>query len=69
LLTAQVTLLEALALAGDPVTGPNVQPIVTGGAFTNYAVISQVRVGNIFDTQNRRKRQLPETYVSDTVSY
>lgn len=69
LLTAQVTLLESLFLPGDPVLGPTVVPIVTGGTFTQYATITQVRVGNIFDTQNRRKRQLPETYVSDTVSY
>lgn len=66
---AQVDLLEALAFPGDPALGPTVVPIVTGGAFTNYATITQVRVGNIMDTQNRRKRQLPETYLSASVSY
>ena len=69
LLTAQTTLLEALFYDADPGGTAQVTPIITGAPWTNYAVISQVRVGDIFDTQNRRKRQLPETYVSDTVTY
>lgn len=68
-LSNQVALLEALALTADPVLGPTVRPIVTGGAYSQYAVINACRVGNIFDTQNRRRRALVETYVSDTVTY
>jgi hypothetical protein len=69
LLAAQVALLEAVAFDGDPVLGPNVRPIVTGGGYSAYATISQVRMGNVWDTQNRRRRQLVETYSSTSVSY
>lgn len=69
LMDGQVALLEALYYDGTGTDGSVVKPIVTGGTFTNYAVITQVRVGNIFDTQNRRRRQLTETYLSASVSY
>jgi len=68
-LDAQVALLQALDL--DPVlsTDPHVRPIVTGGNWTKYSVINQVRVGDIMDTQQRRRRQLLETVSSAAVTY
>lgn len=69
LLNAQVALLEAVSyIPGGAITA-EVVPCITGGSFTQYASISQVRVGNVFDTQNRRRRQLVETYSSATVTY
>lgn len=67
LLGAQVALLEACRLGALSTAGVNVLPIVTGGGYTQYATISQVRVGNVWDTQNRRRRQLVETYSSSPV--
>jgi len=69
LVAAHVSLLEALSL--DPVgpTAAHVRPVVTGSPFVQYGTINQVRVGNIPDTQRRRRRSLPETYVSGTPSY
>lgn len=61
--------LEALAFDGPTPTDPSVRPIVTGGNFTQYAVINQVRVGNVMDTQQRRRRQLIETFANETVTY
>jgi len=69
LLNAQVALLEAISdIPGGLVTA-EVVPCITGGSFTQYASISQVRMGNVFDTQNRRRRQLVENYSSATVTY
>lgn len=64
--TAQKTLLESLQLSFG-VGGISCYPIVTGGTFTKYAMINQVRVGNVPDTQRRRRRALPETYDSVSV--
>jgi hypothetical protein len=69
LLGAQVTLMEALAISSVTLGAPQVRPIVTGGGYTQYATITQVRMGNVWDTQNRRRRQLVETYSSSSVSY
>lgn len=43
-------------------SGAQVFPIVTGGNFTNYAKIRTVRVGNVVDTQRRRRNRLQEVY-------
>lgn len=65
----QVTLLESLSQgSGVPATW-TLRPIVTGGNWTRYGVITQVKVGNIIDTQRRRRRSLTETYISDSPSY
>jgi len=64
---AQHDLLVALGVeVSDDV---NVRPIVTGGTFVNYAVINQVRVGNVMDTQRRRRNQLTEVEATQSVSY
>jgi hypothetical protein len=66
---AAVTMLEGLAYQAVGGSGPNVQPIVTGDPWTNYGVITGVRVGDVLDTQRRRRDQLAETYVSGSPSY
>ena len=66
---AQVTLLESLALSPGLGTDPHVRPIVTGGNFTQYSVINAVKVGNVMDTQQRRRRQLIETFTTSPVTY
>lgn len=51
-------------LVADPVSliGVNVDPIVTGAPFAKYGRIDQVRVGNVMDSQRRRRKSLVETY-------
>lgn len=61
---AQKTLLEALHL-NDAV---KTRPIVIGAPYADYAVISQVRIGNVVDTQQRRRRSLAEVYTTVTVN-
>jgi hypothetical protein len=65
----QKDLLEALHYRGTGATPPEVTPIVTGSGYVHYGIISQVKVGNVPDTQRRRRRQIPETYQSTTVTY
>lgn len=65
---AQVTLLESLAM-DHGVSGPDIRPIVTGAPWTKYAVIQSVQVGNVMDSQRRRRGNLTETYITDAVSY
>lgn len=63
----QQALLAALGVeVSDDV---NVRPIVTGAPYVNYAVINSVRVGNVMDTQRRRRNRLTETYTSGAVTY
>lgn len=68
---AEIALLEAVAYDGG--TGfpdvVKVRPSVIGSPWTQYGVITQVRVGNRVDTQRRRRAQLEETYVSGSPSY
>lgn len=47
--------------------GVNVYPVVTGAPFINYAMINQCRVGDVFDTQQRRRRSLVENYANTTI--
>jgi hypothetical protein len=68
-LAGQIALLEGLSYTGVGTNSPHVRPIVTGGNWTKYGEITQVRVGSVFDTQRRRRRSLSETYESDTPSY
>jgi hypothetical protein len=63
----QQTFLAALSDLGGG--DGNMRPIVTGGNYTKYAVINSVRVGNVMDTQRRRRNRLTEVYTSGAVSY
>jgi len=46
-----------------------VKPIVTGAPWTHYGVITSVNVGNVADSQRRRRRQLVEARTSLDVTY
>jgi hypothetical protein len=68
--TNLVTLLEGLGYT--PTLGPfagALRPIVTGAPWTDYGVITEVRVGDLVDTQRRRRRQMVETYTSGSPTY
>jgi hypothetical protein len=62
---AAVAFMEDLAYSA----GPFVRPIVTGGDFTKYAVVNRVAVGNVMDTQRRRRNAISEVYVDGTPTY
>jgi hypothetical protein len=65
-----VAQIEGMSLTPSILTGaPWVLPIVTGSPWTQYGLVQTVRVGNVIDTQRRRRRQEPETYVSAATSY
>ena len=60
-------MLEELVLDG---TGPNSlwgACIVTGAPYNAYAIINQVRIGSIIDTQKRRRNSIAEVYTSSPV--
>lgn len=59
--------LQGCRLDGSGPGGVSVYPVVTGAPFTAYAIINQVRVGDVFDTQQRRRRALDEAYVNTAV--
>ena len=65
----QVALLQDISSNAIGVGAPQIRPIITGGDFTKYAVINQVKVGDVPDTQRRRRNALVETYVSGTPDY
>lgn len=46
---------------------PFVVPIVTGGNYTKYARVKGIRVGNVMDTQRRRRNKIAEVYAERTV--
>lgn len=62
-LAKQVTFLQDITLAGGDVS---VVPALIPD-FTQFALITEVRVGSVPDTQRRRRAQLAETFVNDTV--
>lgn len=68
---AEIALLEAVAInvGSGPGDLVKTRPAVIGSPWTQYGVITQVRVGDRVDTQRRRRAQLEETYVSGTPSY
>lgn len=66
---AGVAFLEALAIVDAIPDHVNVKPIVTGAPYSDYGVIKQVKVGNIMDTQRRRRDRLTEVYTTSAVSY
>ena len=57
------TLLNALKVGSFGVTAV-VRPVVIGSPWTTYFRITQTRVGNVVDSQRRRRRQITETYES-----
>lgn len=66
------TFLESVQINNgvDP-TGTWCSPAVVPRATVEprvYALVNSVRMGNVFDTQRRRRRQLVETYSSASVS-
>lgn len=65
--TAAKNFLEGCRLAGTGPGGVWVYPVVTGLPFSAYAMINQVRVGDVFDTQQRRRRNLVEAFANTTV--
>lgn len=65
--SAAVTMLEAVQ-RDFGTGGINVRAAVIGAPFTNYALITSVRVGNIVDGQVRRRHQLEEAYTTAAVS-
>jgi len=68
-LAAHVALLEGLSYSSVPIGGAHVRPIVTGSPWSQYGTITSVKVGSVPDTQRRRRRSLPETYLTGTPSY
>jgi hypothetical protein len=57
---SMTTFLESLRLSGSS-SGVWCTPIVTGLPYTKYAVINNVIVDNVVDTQQRRRRSIPST--------
>lgn len=66
-LAAQVALLHGLTVNGATSADPSVNAVVTGDPWTHYGLITQVRAGNVSDTQRRRRRSLTETVTSSSV--
>lgn len=65
---AYSTLLEDLAVVGAGATNPSISPIITGAPWTDYAVIKTVRVGNVWDTQRRRRKSASESFAQADVT-
>lgn len=74
--TKLATFLEDSSEADAGPPSRYLQPIVTGGnmqasparPWTDYAKVTAVRVGNVPDTQRRRRRSLVETYEQVSVT-
>lgn len=69
LVAAMKALLQATALTGVGAGGLWVLPIVCAAAGTQYGVINSLSVGNVPDSQRRRRRSLDEVRSSDSISY
>jgi hypothetical protein len=69
LLAGHIAFLEALSFNGALPGDAHIRPIVTGKPWASYGVINQVRVGNIVDTQRRRRNRLVEVFQSASPSY
>lgn len=63
-LAKQVSLLEGLTIDDEAVS---VHPALIPD-WTTWALINEVRVGSVPDTQRRRRAQLLETFVNDAVT-
>lgn len=68
-LAAVQTFLQGCSFSGSLVNPWNVKPIVTGSPWNNYAVIISADIGNVPDSQRRRRRQLVETRLSVPLVY
>ena len=69
-LAAQIALLEAVALdTGVDPANSSVRPIITGKPYDSYGMITGVSVGDVFDTQRRRRNAISETRSTGTPSY
>jgi len=64
-----VTFLEDIAVTGGVGHSEWCLPIVTGKGTGKYAVVTEVAVGDIMDTQRRRRRQETEAYGTAAVTY
>lgn len=64
-----VAMLEGFHYNGNPTNPVWMLPIVCAQAPDTYGQIDEVRVGQVVDTQRRRRRQLVENYSSASVSY
>lgn len=60
--TAASTLLSNLAIDQTVPIPIYLNAIVTGAPWTKYGKVTGVRVGNVIDTQRRRRAQITETY-------
>lgn len=69
ILAAQVAMVSALFYSGSGTNLWNVRPIVTGKPYAKYGVISEIQVGNIVDTQRRRRDRLIETRQVTPISF
>lgn len=67
--TAAKAFLEGLVYSSPSGAGAHTRTIVTGSPWVNYSAITQVKVGDLVDTQRRRRRQLDEAYSSEDVDY
>lgn len=65
--SAMKAFLEALTLDGSA-SGVWCAPIVTGAPYTAYGLVNTVQVGNVVDTQQRRRANITETRVAQTVT-
>jgi hypothetical protein len=65
---AHAAFLEACVPPGG-LSDLELRPIVTGGNWTKYAVINAVEVGNVVDTQRRRRKSIQETRYSASTTY
>ena len=66
-LADHVTFLQALTWDSGTPIGTHVRPIVAGKPYVKYGAITKVKIGNIPDTQRRRRNRLVETYSSADV--
>jgi hypothetical protein len=66
--TAQATFLEDLRATAGLAGGAHVRAIVTGKPWSAYALINQVQVGDVMDTQRRRRRALIEVRANAPVA-
>jgi len=66
---AYATFLQTLQLNPVSPTSTHVRCIVTGSPWDKYASITSIDIGDVWDAQRRRRRQLNETRTSHTVTY
>lgn len=64
-----VTFLQDMSMHGAGLSTVEIRPCVTGSPYTDYGTITEVLVGDVVDTQRRRRDRLVEAYVSGTPSY